>query len=65
MQADLPHTLYLSDRKRKGKKHSRTFRFNENDPAIQRQMEANRRKAERSAAKQRGEIPYTTEKLFK
>lgn len=63
MQADLPHTLYLKDKgKGKGKKE---FKYNSNDPAIAKQMEAIKRSQERKAAKMRGEEPFTTEELFK
>lgn len=66
MQADLPHTLYLKrDKRGKGGKPEKKFKFDSNDPAIQRQIEANRMAAERKAAKERGEIPYKTEELFK
>ena len=59
MQADLPHTLYLGKDDRKNKKGD--FSYNENDPAIQKQMEANKKAALRRA-KQSGE--YTIEQLF-
>ena len=67
MQADLPHTLYLKRDKRNGRngKPAKPFKFDENDPAMARQIEANRRAAERRAAKARGEIPYKTDELFK
>jgi hypothetical protein len=67
MQADLPHTLYnRRDKKKKGgSKNSKPFHYNSNDPAIARQAEANRRAAERRAAKARGEVPYTMDELFK
>ncbi len=63
MQADLPHTLYL-DRKKKGK-GGKDYKYNPEDPAIEKQREALRKREERDAAKRRGEIPYTTEELFK
>jgi len=65
MQADLPHTLYKRGGKTGGK-DGEPFHFNENDPAIRRQIEENRRAAERRAAKARGEQPqYTTDELFR
>ena len=66
MQADLPHTLYLRrDKKKRTKGEKKPFKYNEKDPAIKRQMEANRRAEEKRAAKARGEIPYTVDELFK
>lgn len=60
MQADLPHTLYKprKDGKKGGKKK---FVYNENDPAIQKQMEAIKRAKLRKAQR---EGSYTTEQLF-
>lgn len=61
MQSDLPHTIY----NRKGKDGGE-FRFNEQDPAIKRQEEANRRAAERRAAMEAGRnAPVTLDELFK
>ena len=61
MQADLPHTLYLRDKKkRKGKEN---YTYDPNDPAIKKQMEAIRRKKERMEAN--GEdVEYTIDELF-
>ena len=61
MQSDLPHTLYISDRKDK-KKGGGEFKYNENDKAIKAQEEAIRRAMERRAAKTEG---YTIDQLFK
>ena len=68
MQTDLPHTLYLRDKKRGGKNNkgkSSDFKYNKNDPAIEKQMKAIQRAKERREAKERGEAPYTTDELFK
>lgn len=74
MQADLPHTLYPHGGKstRNGKNRpasEKSFKYDPNDPAIKLQEEANRRRRERkaaeAAAKERGEIPMTTEELFR
>ena len=66
MQADLPHTLYIRDRK-KGKTGDKTsgFRYNENDPAIKKQMEAIRRAEKRREAQQKGEASYRMDELFR
>ena len=58
MQSDLPHTLY---KKMDGKKPGGEYKYNENDPAIQKQQEAIKRAAMRKA-KASGQ--YTTEQLF-
>lgn len=60
MGADLPHTLYKR-RNKDGKKPQGTFAPNKNDMAFKKQMEANKRAAERRA-RARGE--YTTDQLF-
>ena len=67
MQADLPHTLYLRDKDKKGSKRKvrDDFKYNPNDPAIAKQLEANRKAEERRKAKAEGKIPYTTDELFK
>ena len=66
MQADLPHTLYSHDRDKKGKKKKvDSFKYNPNDPAIEKQEEAIRRATERRKAKAEGKIPLTTEELFR
>lgn len=65
MQADLPHTLYLGRDKKKKGGAKKPFKFNKKDPAIAMQEEANRKAAQRRAAKARGEIPYTMDELFK
>jgi len=63
MQSDLPHTLYKRPNRKDGKSGGSQggFKYNENDPAIQKQLEANKRAALRKAHKS-GE--YTTEQLF-
>lgn len=66
MQTDLPHTLYMKERnKGKNKRKGDDFKYNPNDPALAKQMEAIRKKRELMAAKERGEIPYTSDELFK
>lgn len=61
MQADLPHTLYLRDKK-KGKKRkvADNYRYNPADPAIEKTMESIRRRKERMDQ----ESGYTTDELF-
>lgn len=65
MQSDLPHTLYLSDRK-KGRKRAtkkEEFKYNPEDPAIRKQREAIRKAKERQEAD--GEkVEYTMEEIF-
>lgn len=62
MQSDLPHTLYIRDKGGKGKKGNKKvtedFRFNPNDPAMAKQMEAIRKRRNK-------EKSYTTDELFK
>jgi hypothetical protein len=64
MQADLPHTLYYSDRK-KGRRRNgnENYTYNSNDPAIKKQMEAIRRKKERLVAEGKM-VDYTMDELF-
>ena len=57
MQGDLPHTLYIPPKKGKGKAAKGPYRYNPNDPAIAKQEEANRRAAERRAARLRMKEP--------
>lgn len=61
MQADLPHTLYLRDKK-KGKKKATedNYKFNPTDPAIEKTMESIRKRKERMAQEQ----GFATEELF-
>lgn len=62
MQTDLPHTLFLHDRKKK-KSGGKDFQYNPDDPAIKKQMEAIRKKKERLEAG--GEkVEYTIDELF-
>lgn len=63
MQADLPHTLYLPDKKQKGKKPQKAFKFNPTDPAIAKTQESLRRRRERMRADGQ-EVPYTMDELF-
>lgn len=65
MQSDLPHTLYSRDKKKKkrGANPNENFTFNPNDPAIAKQLEANRRKKERME-KDGIEVKYTMDELF-
>lgn len=63
MQSDLPHTLYLHDRKRKNKKSNGNYTYNPTDPAIKKQMEAIRRKKERMEAEGK-KVEYTMEEIF-
>ena len=67
MQTDLPHTLLnrgKSEGKNGGKNGGKkSFSYNPDDPAIKKQLEANRRKKERLEAK--GLKPeYTMEEIF-
>ena len=64
MQADLPHTLYLHDRKKGGrKKGNENYTYNSNDPAIKKQKEAIRRKKERMEANGK-KVDYTVDEIF-
>lgn len=67
MQSDLPHTLYIRDKKKrksKGGNPNENYKYNPNDKAIRLQEEANRKMRERMA--QRGEqVQYMTDELFK
>ena len=63
MQSDLPHTLYLHDRKNKRGKVNSNYTYNPEDPAVKKQMEAIRKKKERLEAE--GEkVEYTMDELF-
>lgn len=62
MQSDLPHTLFLNDKKKKQGKND-DYKYNPDDPAIKKQMEAIRRKKEKMEAD--GEkVEYTMDELF-
>lgn len=64
MQSDLPHTLYLRDKKKKKKAGGKKdFKYNPDDPAIRKQMEANRRMKERLEAEGQ-KVEYTMDELF-
>ena len=67
MQADLPHTLYRGYKSTGGDKKGpkKPFKINPKDPAIARQEEANRRAAERRAARLSGAAPVTMNEVFK
>ena len=62
MQADLPHTLY---NRRSGKKDGAAdgFKYNPEDPAIAKTIEAMRRRKERME-KEGKEVEYTMDELF-
>lgn len=63
MQADLPHTLYLRDKKRGGRNTQKEFKFNPADPAITKTLESIRRR--REMMRDNGqEVPYTMDELF-
>lgn len=61
MQADLPHTLYLRDKKKGKKKDNDNYQYNPTDPAIAKTMESIKKRKERMAAEKDG---FTTEELF-
>ncbi len=61
MQADLPHTLYLRDKKKRVGKEN--YAYDPNDPAIKKQMEAIRRKKEKMEAEGKN-VEYTMDELF-
>lgn len=66
MQSDLPHTLYMRDKKkRKGKKRGpdENYIYNPNDRAFQLQEEANRRMRERMQSSGK-DVRYTIDELF-
>ena len=66
MQADLPHTLYKKDRKRRKKKAepNANYRYNPSDKALRLQREANERMRKRMAAEGK-EVQYSTDELFR
>lgn len=63
MQADLPHTLYLQDKRQRGKKSQKAFKFNPTDPAIAKTQESLRRRRERMRGNGQ-EVPYTMDEIF-
>ena len=64
MQTDLPHTLYLREEDRKrGKNEKDNYRYNPEDPAVKKQMEAIRRKKERMEADGK-RVEYTMDEIF-
>lgn len=60
MQADLPHTLYLKDKRKNKKATNDNYQYNPADPAIEKTMESIRKRKERMAQEQ----GFTTEELF-
>jgi len=62
MQTDLPHTLFLHDKKRR-KDGGKDFQYNPEDPAIRKQMEAIRKKKERMESEGK-RVEYTMDELF-
>lgn len=60
MQADLPHTLYLKNKRKSKKKDNDNYQYNPTDPAIEKTMESIRKRKERMAQEQ----GFTTEELF-
>ena len=63
MQADLPHTLYLTDKKQKGKKPQKAFKFNPTDPAIAK-TQIGRAHVCTPVPSYGQEVPYTMDELF-
>lgn len=64
MQSDLPHTLYLRDKKKKRKGGANEdFQYNPEDPAIRKQTEAVRRMKERQEAEGK-KVEYTMDEIF-
>ena len=60
MQADLPHTLYLRNKKKGGKGKADNYKYNPKDPALATTEEMLRRKKEKMAQEQ----GFSTEELF-
>ena len=60
MQCDLPHTLYDLKSGDSPKKNTVA-----SDEVLRLQEEANRRMSERKAARERGEVPYELEELYR
>lgn len=60
MQADLPHTLYLKNKRKSKKKDNDNYQYNPTDPAIEKTMESIKKQKERMAQEQ----GFTTEELF-
>ena len=63
MQSDLPHTLFKHERAKKRGGGQQNFKYNPNDPAIKKQMEAIRRKKERMEREGKS-VEYTMDELF-
>ena len=63
MQSDLPHTLYLHDKKKKKSAGNDDYKYNPEDPAIRKQKEAIRRRKERMEAEGK-QVEYTMDELF-
>ena len=63
MQSDLPHTLYLRDKTKKRHSGGEDYNYNQDDPAIRKQMEANRKRKERLEAEGK-DVEYTMDEIF-
>ena len=61
MQCDLPHTLYDFNKSGDNPKKNTVA----SEEVLRLQEEANRKMAERKAARERGEVPYELEELYK
>ena len=63
MQADLPHTLFKRDKKKEGGKVTDDFKYNPEDPAIAKTMEAIRRRKEKMEREGK-DVQYTMDEIF-
>ena len=67
MRADLPHTLFMYDKKKGNKnkkgKPNENYKFNPSDKAVQMQIEANEQMRKRKIAAGK-EVQYTMDELF-
>ncbi len=63
MQSEVPHTLYIHDRKEGEKNGGDNYKYDPDDPAIKKQIEAIRRKKERMEAEGKN-VEYTMDELF-
>lgn len=63
MRADLPHTLFLRDKAKGGKKTPDNYQHNPNDPAIAKTLASIRRRKER-AERAGKDVQYTMDELF-
>lgn len=65
MRADLPHTLYIHDKKKgKGKNSLDNYKYNPNDPAIAKTLESIRKKKEKMEREGK-DVQYTMDEIFK